>query len=98
MPGAMRTCSKPASRNSGHSKSTSCLPATAPARLGPFPLGNGVVRFMADPSAPVTRGGTPVTALGFDLRAGDRGAIVSGDLVMFPIQRGDRIGIRMRDL
>ena len=90
---------KPGANAAGSAKTNDIvLPAKAPARLGTFTLGNGVVRFMADPSAPVTRGGTPVTALGFDLRAGDRDAIVSGDLVMFPIQRGDRIGIRMRDL
>lgn len=74
------------------------LPAKAPGRLGTFALENGVVRFTADPSARVTSGGQPVTALAFDFRAADRGAIVSGDLVMFPIQRGDRVGVRMRDL
>ena len=74
------------------------LPASAPARLGTFELEHGTVTFTADASAHVTVKGRPVTTTVFDLSAGDRGAIVSGDLVMFPIQRVDRIGIRMRDL
>jgi uncharacterized protein (DUF1684 family) len=74
------------------------LPAKAPARLGTFELKDGAVTFTADPSARVTSGGKPIATVAFDLPAGDRGAVVSGDLVMFPIQRGDRIGIRMRDL
>ena len=74
------------------------LPAKAPARLGTFELKDGVVTFTADPVGPRHDRGQPVTTTAFDLRAGDEGAIRSGDLVMFPIQRGDKIGIRMRDL
>lgn len=89
---------KPGANTAGSARGNDIvLPAKSPARLGTFTLENGVVRFTADPSAQVTSGGQRVTTLGFDVRAGDRGAIVSGDLVLFPIQRGDRIGIRMRD-
>lgn len=90
---------KPGANTAGSAQGNDIvLPAKAAARLGTFALENSVVRFTADPSARVTSNGQPVTTLGFDFRAGDRGAIVSGDLVMFPIQRGDRIAVRMRDL
>ena len=90
---------KPGANTAGSAKGSDVLlPAKAPARLGTFELKDGAVTFTADPSARVTSGGKPVATVAFDMAAGDRGAIVSGDLVMFPIQRGDRIGIRMRDL
>lgn len=74
------------------------LPAKAPATLGTFDLKDGAVTFTADPAAHVMIGDRHVTTTAFDIRAGDAGAIRSGDLVMFPIQRGDKFGIRMRDL
>ena len=90
---------KPGANTAGSARGSDVLlPAKAPDRVGTFELEDGAVTFTADPSARVTRGGTPVATVVFDMAAGDRGAIVSGDLVMFPIQRGDRIGIRMRDL
>src|SRR5512139_1106530 len=90
---------KPGANTAGCAKpSDILLPAKAPARLGTFELKDGGVTFTADPSAHVIAGGQPVTTTTFDLRAGDKGAIRSGDLVMFAIQRGDKIGIRMRDL
>ncbi len=74
------------------------LPRRAPARLGTFELARGTVTFAADPSARVARNGHPITSARFDLSGGDRDAVTADDLVLFPIQRGDRIGIRMRDL
>lgn len=74
------------------------LPAKAPPKLGVFELKDGVVTFNADPAAHVMSGDAHVSRSTFDIAKGDAGAIRSGDLVMFPIQRGDKIGIRMRDL
>jgi len=74
------------------------LPSKAPAKFGTFELTDGTVTFTADASAAVSRDGQAVTTAVLDTKAGDKGAIRSGDLVMFPIQREDKIGIRMRDL
>ncbi len=74
------------------------LPRQAPARLGTFELAGGTVTFTADPSARAAQHGRPVTSATFDLSRGDRDAVTAGDLVLFPIQRGDRMGIRLRDL
>jgi uncharacterized protein (DUF1684 family) len=74
------------------------LPGRAPARLGTFELAGGTVTFTADPSARVVQNGRPVTSATFDLSGGGRDGVSAEDLVLFPIQRGDRIGIRMRDL
>jgi uncharacterized protein (DUF1684 family) len=90
---------KPGANTAGGARGNDmALPSKAPARLGVFQLIGSAVTFIADSSASVMRGGRPVTTVSFDFAAGDRGAIATGDLVLFPIQRGDRVGIRMRDL
>lgn len=74
------------------------MPAKAPAKLGVFTLTDGKVFFTADPAAAVTSEGKPITAreMSFDWR--EQRAVVSGDLHMFPIRRGDQVAIRLRDL
>jgi uncharacterized protein (DUF1684 family) len=74
------------------------LPPGAPSKLGVFTLKEGRVFFTADPSASVTSEGKPITAreMSFDWR--EQRAIVSGNLRMFPIRRGQQIAIRLRDL
>jgi uncharacterized protein (DUF1684 family) len=90
---------KPGANRAGSAAGSDVLlPPKGPARLGTFELKDGAVSFTADPSAHVMIGDRHVTTTAFDLRAGDAGAIRTGDLVMFPIQRGEKIGIRMRDL
>jgi uncharacterized protein len=74
------------------------LPAKAPARLGVFELADGKVTFSADPAARVTVRGQRVTTRALDVRAGEREALRSADLVMFPIVREDRVGLRLRDV
>ena len=72
------------------------LPGKAPARLGVFELTRGRVVFSADPSAELTSGGKRITRA--RLADGEQNALAAGDLRFFVIRRGDRVGIRMRDL
>ena len=72
------------------------LPAKAPARLGLFRVTRGAVTFLAAPDAKVTSEGAAVQQV--SLSETERGALAAGDLRFFLIRRGDRIGIRMRDL
>lgn len=58
------------------------LPASAPARLGQFELKGERVRFAAAPGVAVTE---------------HDGVVRSGPLTMFPIKRGERHAIRLRD-
>lgn len=89
----------PGANTAGSAKGNDLLlPSKAAATLGTFTLAEGAVTFVASPSARVTRDGHAVTTALLDAKTGDMGAIRSGDLVMFPIQRGDKIGIRLRDL
>ena len=74
------------------------LPSGAPARLGVFDLADRRVTFTANAGARVTADGKPVKTMLLDTRAGDKGALAAGDLRLFAIRRGDRVGIRMRDL
>jgi hypothetical protein len=73
------------------------LPSRAPARLGSFELQQGRVRFVAARDAKVSAQGQPVSEFAFDPQKGQKSAIVSGDLVMFVIKRGDRYGVRLLD-
>ena len=74
------------------------LPKAAPAQLGVFTLADGRVTFKAAPGTAVTTNGQPVTTTVLDARAGEKGALSIGDLRLFLIRRGDKYGIRMRDL
>lgn len=77
-------------------KSDIVLPAKAPARLGVFHLEAGAVTFRAGGDAQVTSAGKPVQQIAVE--DGEQGALAAGDLRLFVIRRGDRVGIRMRDL
>jgi uncharacterized protein (DUF1684 family) len=77
-------------------RSNIVLPAKAPARLGVFQMKAGAVTFVAEPGVTVTSDGTVVTRA--VLKEGERAALSAGDLRFFLLRRGDRVGIRMRDL
>jgi uncharacterized protein (DUF1684 family) len=90
---------KPGVNTAGSDKKNNfVMPAKAPAKLGVFTLTDGKVFFTADPAAIVTSEGKPITSreMSFDWR--EQRAVVSGDLRMFPIRRGDQVAIRLRDL
>lgn len=74
------------------------LPKGAPAHLGVFRLADGRVTFTAAPGAAVTAAGKPVTTTVLDPRTGEKEALAVGGLRMFLIRRGDRYGIRLRDM
>ncbi len=74
------------------------LPAKAPARIGVFELKDGKVTFAAHPAAQVTSAGKPVGPQPIAAPSDEETALAVGDLRMFVIHRGDRFGIRMRDM
>lgn len=70
----------------------------APAKLGTLRLEKGAVRLRVEPGVVVTQDGKPVTAL--DLASDQSGSatvLEHGSLVFYVIQRGDRIGLRLKD-
>jgi hypothetical protein len=72
---------------------------SAPARVGAFERRHRTVRFRAEPGTGVTLAGAPVDAL--SLTTDDGGApdiLAVGRLRMHVIRRGDRLGVRLRDL
>ena len=71
------------------------LPPTAPASLGTFTLVGGHVTFAASTGVAVTVDGKPFTSGELAL---DKTLLTSGSLRMLMIQRGPRIGLRVRDL
>jgi hypothetical protein len=71
------------------------LPREAPAMLGEFTLKDGRVRFTAAKEVVVTVGGVPFDAGDVAL---DKTVLEAGSLRMLVIQRGARIGLRVRDL
>jgi uncharacterized protein (DUF1684 family) len=71
------------------------LPPTAPASLGTFTLVGGHVAFAASTEATVTVDGKPFT---IGELAFDKTVLASGSLRMLVIQRGPRVGLRVRDL
>jgi uncharacterized protein len=88
---------KPGKNVAGSDKASHVvLPAKAPTRLGVFELNGRDVVFSADSSAQVTAGGKRVTRQA--LADGEEHALAAGDLRLFIIRRGDRVGVRMRDL
>jgi uncharacterized protein (DUF1684 family) len=69
---------------------------SAPARLGVFEFDGVTTVFQAEPGTRAASKGAPVSRL--EMRAGSEpDAIVVNDLTMFVIQRGERIGVRLRD-
>lgn len=75
------------------------LPASAPARAGVFELRQGKVTVRMLPSMHARVGGQPVTVreLKSDT-AGSPDVITMGRLTMHVIQRGQRFGVRLKDL
>jgi uncharacterized protein len=84
------------------------LPAPVPEKAGWFTLTNGTVSISTVPNLDVRLNGQPVItetvdgsafkrATLFTDKGGRAGTITFGDLTMFPITRGDRIGIRLKD-
>jgi uncharacterized protein len=71
------------------------LPPTAPASLGTFTLVGGHVTFAASTEGTVTVDGKPFT---IGELAFDKTVLASGSLRMLVIQRGPRVGLRVRDL
>ena len=72
------------------------LPAKAPARLGVFRMKSGTVTFIAEPGVKVTSAGNLASRVRLD--DGERGELAVVDLRFILLRRGDRVGIRMRDL
>jgi uncharacterized protein (DUF1684 family) len=77
------------------------LPAhSAPAQAGTFVLESGRVRVEVRPGVPVTLAGKPVTRM--DLRSDAGGAppdvLSLGALTMQIIERGGRLGVRLKDM
>jgi uncharacterized protein (DUF1684 family) len=90
---------KPGANTAGSGKTNDVvMPAKAPAKLGVFTLRDGKVFFTADPAATVTSEGKPIVSSEMSFEAREQRAVATGDLRMFPIKRGDKIGIRLRDL
>ncbi len=73
------------------------FPPTAPEHLGTLYRDQRVVRFSAAPGAEVRIGGEPIVEAELT-STGDEPVIVSfGTFSFFVIERGDRLGIRLRD-
>ena len=84
------------------------LPAPVPEKAGWFILENGTVTLYAVPTLDIRLNGHPITRgviggvamkqakLETD-KTGHPGKVTLGDLTMFPITRGDRIAIRLKD-
>ena len=90
---------KPGVNTAGSDKKNDLvLPPKAPAKLGVFTLTDGKVIFTADPAAAVTSEGKPIASREMSFEGREQRALVSGDLRMFPIKRGDKVAIRLRDL
>ena len=84
------------------------LPAPVPDKAGWFSLDKGTVTISAKPSMEIRLDGQPITSATVDGvvmkqatlttdKAGRAGTVTFGDLTMFPITRGDRIGLRLKD-
>jgi uncharacterized protein len=77
---------------------TVVFPSKAPARLGTFHRSGSAVSFQPAPGVVVTRAGQPF--LGGPLKSdadGDPDVLEAGGLRFFVIQRGDRMGLRVKD-
>jgi uncharacterized protein (DUF1684 family) len=90
---------KPGDNSFGSDKSNDIvLPAAAPAQAGIFTLKDGKVRVTANDGVPLHVNGAPAKAAQLsEDPTGKPGVVTLGDLSMFPIQRSDRIGIRLKD-
>ncbi len=74
------------------------FPASAPARIGNFLLVDGKLRFEAEAGVVVTLNGDPVTALEVQSDAdGEPTYLDLGRFQIYAIDRGGRIGVRLKD-
>lgn len=71
---------------------------TAPALAGTFERHGKEVRVHAAPGVDLTHDGKPVTDLLLNAEAGGPTELALGSLRFFVIQRGDRIGVRVKDI
>ncbi len=78
--------------------STVRLPDSAPAHVGVFRMSDGGVAFEADPDAGVTVDGQPAArvSLATDVE-GEPTVVEVGSVKLFLIDRGGRIGVRVKD-
>lgn len=71
---------------------------TVPERAGSFRVEGGKVTLAAAPSAGITRGGAPVTSLALvPDTAGEPTTLELGSLRFHVVERGGRLGVRVRD-
>ncbi|MBM3726691.1 MAG: DUF1684 domain-containing protein [Acidobacteria bacterium] len=91
---------KPGENGFGSAESNAIvLPAPAPPQAGAFHLEDGQVTLRAHPQSGLTLGGQIATSQRLASDATGKEDIVQlGSLAMFVIVRGERIGIRLRDL
>ncbi len=75
------------------------LPASAPAKAGAFIRNGKKIGVEANPGVPMTLRGKPVTRVAalVDDKDAKEDILVLGDLSLFVIDRGSKIGIRLRD-
>lgn len=74
------------------------FPAGAPAHLGTFDRNGREVRFTAAPGADVTSAGKPVVKLTLKTDAdGEPTTLKTGTQSFFVIQRGEKLGVRIKD-
>src|SRR5262245_36658869 len=72
---------------------------SAPPRVGVFERQGGAVRFQSEPGLGVTLDGKPVDRAELETdEGGTPDVLVLGRLRMFVIRRGERLGVRLRDL
>jgi uncharacterized protein len=90
---------KPGDNSFGSAKSNDIvLPALAPAQAGVFTLKDGKVSVTANDGVPLHVNGELAKKAQLSVRPNEKPTVVTlGDLAMFPIQRSDRVGIRLKD-
>jgi uncharacterized protein len=90
---------KPGDNSFGSAKSNDIvLPASAPAQAGVFTLKDGKVSVTANDGVPLHVNGELAKKAQLSVRPNEKPTVVTlGDLAMFPIQRSDRVGIRLKD-
>lgn len=74
------------------------FPAAAGKPMGSLHLAKGAVTLRAEPDAGLTAGGSPVTTMTLRSDAeGEPTVLKYGSVSLYPIKRGERLGIRVKD-
>lgn len=74
------------------------LPAKAPARVGILERSGETVRFVPDPAATATIGGSPAREIEMQPdTSGEQTIVEVGPVQFFVIRRAERVGVRVRD-